>query len=373
MFHDAKVVLKGLITPKFSRVLVTSSILSIYLAYVAFVIVADQGPVDFETLMSIGGRLVSGLPVYAENSYYPLPYVGIFALFNLMPRAVSMAVWLMAPVIIALVITGYRPHGLLFAPVFSHFAGGQSSVFGLLGFFGYRWNLDPSRYAGGFFLALTCLKPQLGIVPVAYAAYRWLEHYRVNSEIPRQAIAFFGLSGLIYLPAFLLRPTWLVEWLSVPRPLFDRAISSAIPRLLLFVSSEDTVGYWIMWLVLSVAALVITWRLKGNSHALDVLVLLSFIISPLMHDYDLIQVLPTIWGPIMPAASIVLSIPGWWTITTQYANDVAWVTFTIIAPGLLVAYILQCRRSSFGEGDSRTSRCPAKNAGPATAGPEGGG
>lgn len=267
-----------------------------------------------------------------------------------------MAIWLLGPVVAALFVTRYRPYTLLFAPVFSHFTGGQSSVFGLLGFFGYRLNLDPSSYLGGLFLALTCLKPQLAVVPVAYAAYRWFTYLVQNRRIPRQFVSFAGLVALIYLPSFLLRPTWMGEWLSVPRPLFSRAISSAVPRLLLYISSPGSAGYWLLWLVLAVAVLGITWRLKGNSHSLDILLLASFVINPLVHDYDLIQILPTIWGPIMPLAAVALSLPGWWTITARYGTDAAWVTFIVIAPGLLITYIYQCRRH-LGRADNRTDRC----------------
>jgi len=342
---------------KLFRIGATSFLLALYIAYVVFVIKSDQGPIDYETFMRLGGTLLEGGEVYGENSYYPLPYVGVFALFSLLPRPLSMAIWLIGPVFLALIVTRYRPYTLLFAPVFSHFAGGQSSVIGLLGFYGYRLNLDTSSYVGGLFLALTCLKPQLAIVLVGYAAYNWIKHTRENRQIPKQLISFVGLVALMYIPSFLLRPTWLQEWLSVPRPLFNRAISSGVPRLLLFISSPRNPLYWLLWLFLTATILAFIWKLKGNSHPLDILVLASFIVNPLVHDYDLIQILPTIWGPIMPLASVALSLPGWWTIITNYGTDSAWVTFIVIAPGLLITYIFQCRRNLEIETASPIIRC----------------
>jgi len=256
----------------------------------------------------------------------------------------SMALWLLGPVVIALWVTRFRPYTLLFAPVFSHFVGGQSSVVGLLGFWGYRRNLDPSSYVGGLWLALTCLKPQLAIVPVLYASYSWLAFLRKNRRFPRQLASFVGLVALTYLPSFLVQPTWVAEWLSVPRPLFGRAISSAVPRLLFNISSPGSLVYWLLWLVIAIAILGLVWRVKGSSHPLDILILVNFTVNPLVHDYDLIQVLPTIWGPFMPLASVALSLPGWWTMVTNYGTDAAWVTFIVIAPGLLITYIIQCRR-----------------------------
>ena len=336
------------------RILLTSLLLLPYLAYIAYIIRGDQGPIDYETFMKIGNSFLEGGDIYGENSYYPLPYAGIFAVFSLLPRPLSMAIWLLAPVILALAITGFQPYTLLFAPTFSHFTGGQSSIFGLLGFYGYRKNLDPTTYAGGIFLALTCLKPQLGIVPAGYAVYQWILYLKKNQRIPAQAVSFAGSLGLIFLPSFLIRPQWLIEWLYTPRPLFDRAISSAVPRLLFLVSKPEKPTYWVLWFVLTIAVVLITWKLKGESQPLDILVLVSFIINPLVHDYDLIQILPTIQGPIMPAAAVVLSIPGWWTMTTQYGNDEAWVSFILIAPGLLITYILQEKRKRDKKGKPET-------------------
>ena len=353
-FSDA---IRQLRTSKGIAVVPTLALLSIYIAYIAFVIRANQGPVDYETFMRIGRALLEGGELYGENSYYPLPYVGVFALFSLLPRPLSMAIWLGGPVLVALAVDRFRPSALLFAPVFSHFAGGQSSVFALLGFFVYRRKLDPSSTLGGVFLALTALKPQLAIVPVGYALVVWIRAFRETRQVPRQSLSFLLTVGLIYLPAFILRPAWLLEWLSVPRPLFGRALSGAVPRFLLFLRSPDDPFYWVAWALLGLVVLGVTWKIKGNSHPLDILLLASFVVSPLVHDYDLIQVLPTIWGPWMPMASVVLSLPGWWAIATSYGNDAAWATFAIIAPGLLITYIYQCRRRGESDVDCPTRCC----------------
>jgi hypothetical protein len=333
------------------RYLLTLILLGLYIAYLFFVTRNQQGPVDYETFMRLGRTFLEGGEVYTENSYYPLPYVGVFALLSLLPKSISLVLWLGAPVVVVLVISRFRPWALLFAPVFSHFVGGQSSVFGLLGFFGYRRNLDPSNYPGGVFLSLTLLKPQLAIIPLGYAMVRWIQYYRMKRRVPRQLVSFALTSGLIFLPGFIVSPTWVSDWLSQPRPMFSRALSGAVPRLLLLISSPENALYWILWTLLSVLLIGVVWKFKGKSHSLDILILGSFIVSPLVHDYDLIQLVPVILGPWMPAASLVLSLPGWWTIFTSYANDAAWVSFVVIAPGLLITYLLQYRKGS-SEGDA---------------------
>lgn len=345
--------LNKLYQSKYVQITGTTALFLIYIAYVVFVIRANQGPVDYETFIHLGSRFIRGKEIYIENSYYPLPYVAIFGLLSQIPRPLSMSIWLLGPVIVALFVTRFKPYALLFAPLFSHFTGGQSSIFGLLGFFGFRENLCPSNYLGGIFLSLTLLKPQLGIIPIGYAIYHWIRYIKEKRQTPNQLVSFGITTCLIYLPSFIFYPRWVFDWLSVPRPLFNRAISSAIPRLLFFVSSPDCTFYWILWVLISTGLLFLIWKIFGFQN-LDILILTSFIINPLVHDYDLIQLLPTIWGPIMPIASIILSIPGWWTILTHYGSDIAWITFTIIAPGLLATYIYQYRKKFQVSNDSIT-------------------
>ena len=94
---------------KKSRLLKLTSVallLILYLLYVGYVVRADRGPADYETFMDIGQRLLEGNEIYGENSYYPMPFVMVFALFSWLPRPMSMAIWLLAPVASALLITG---------------------------------------------------------------------------------------------------------------------------------------------------------------------------------------------------------------------------------------------------------------------------
>jgi hypothetical protein len=312
-----------------------------YLLYVSFVIRANHGPVDYETFMDIGHRLLTGSAVYGENSYYPMPFVMLFASFSWLPRPISMAVWLLAPVILALLITGGNPFVLLFAPTFGHFVGGQTAVFGMLGLWGYRKNLPPSSIVGGIFLGLTLLKPQLGIVPLAFAMAYWLKDFRALKRLPRQAWACLITVALLYLPGFLLVPDWPARWLSNPRPLFERAMSGFLPRTLMVIVSPATITYWLVLLILGTLLLFGIWLLSHETLSLDLAVVWSFIVSPLVHDYDLIQLIPILDKPILRWTAVLLSIPGWLVILLAYRNNSAWYAFTIIAPGILCALLYQ--------------------------------
>jgi hypothetical protein len=332
---------------KFRNLLIVAILLMPYIFYTAFIIRANQGPVDYETFMTIGHRLLDGKQVYSENSYYPMPFVMIFAFFSSLPRPASMALWLLLPVIIALAIAGWRPYPLVFAPVFSHFTGGQTSVFGLLGLWGYRRNIAPDNIAGGIWLGLTLLKPQLGLVPLAYAIWQWISFFRSQRRVPRQAWAWGVTMLILYLPGFFLVPDWVQQWLQYPRPLFERAMSGFIPRTLLILGlNPQAIPYWLIWGLLGALLLLAVWLVCRRRLPFDALILWSFITSPLVHDYDLIQTVPFLDTPLLQWAAVILSLPGWVVILTAYRNDSAWYAFTIIAVGLLGIWLYQKTKSS---------------------------
>lgn len=315
-----------------------------YLLYVGFVVWIDQGPVDYETFMDIGHRLIAGEEVYGENSYYPMPFVMLFALFDWLPRPVSISLWLLAPMLSALWISGGNPLVLLFAPLFGHVVGGQTAVFGMVGLWGYRRNIEPGSMVGGFFLGLLMIKPQLGIIPLAYAFVQWGKYAHDLKRVPRQAVAWTLTVLLIFAPGFLLMPDWPLRWLSHPRPLFERAMAGFVPRTLLYVVPTHTSAYWLILIAVGGLLLYGVWRINNRVVALDLVVLWGFIVNPLVHDYDLIQLIPLLEKRALQVGAVLLSIPGWAVILCAYSNDSAWYVFTIIAPGLLGIWLYQRRR-----------------------------
>ena len=324
---------------KLLRIAAVILLLTPYLIYTGLAVYTDRGPIDYETFMNIGGQLLSGGEVYGENSYYPMPFVIIFAAFAWLPRALSLALWLLMPVLAALYISGSNPLVLLFAPVFGHFAGGQSAVFAMLGLWGYRKHTQSDSAAGGVWLGLTMLKPQLGIVPLAFAAVGWWKALRAEKRIPRQTWAFAATTALIYLPGFLIMPDWPARWLNSPRPLFERALSGFVPRMLLYLFPDQTGAYWLVLGGIALLLFLGVWRLSRKQVTLDLAVLWGFVVNPLVHDYDLIQLVPLLDPPRRMLSAVLLSLPGWLVILLAYTNDTAWVVFTIIAPGVLGAVL----------------------------------
>jgi len=121
-----------------------------------------------------------------------------------------------------------------------------------------------------------------------------------------------------------------------------RALSGLFPRSLLYLFPQSSPAYWIALILLGGVLFAVIWVYCRKKISLDILVLFYFIVSPFVHDYDLLQLTPLLETTHLRILAILLSIPGWVVIFTQYNNDSAWIVFTIIAPGLLIAFLRQC-------------------------------
>lgn len=266
------------------RILVTSSLILLslfYLFYTTFLIRSGVGPVDYDTFMDIGRRFLSGQDPYGPNSLYPMPFVGIFALFAWLPRPVSLALWFGGQVFSALAIGG--PWVLAFAPTMAI----QSSALGMIGLWGYRRN--PDKPVGGLWLAVILLKPQLGLFPLIWAANRWRKCLQERRRLPAQFWTFLFSMSVFYLPWFLLNPHWVNDWLSNPRGLRERAMAGIIPRAIYYLELPSI----FCWLLVAILASALLWVIRQYLN-FDTFILWSFMISPIIHDYDLIQLIPIV-------------------------------------------------------------------------------
>jgi hypothetical protein len=305
-------------------------VLSLYILYLFFVIKIGTGPIDYETFMQIGARFVEGKKIYGENSYYPMPYVGIFAFFSQLPFSISFLAWVILPVISAVVISGWSPLILLFGPLFGHFVGGQSAIFGMLGIWGYRRN-QKSKWAG-IWLSLLLLKPQLAIAPLSWAVYKWLKQFISEKKIPGQFSVFFITSLFIFLPWFVQNPNWVSEWLANPRNLGLRGMAGIIPRTLMYMNFHPI----IFWLLIFSLTFFFIYIMNKRQINFDKIILLSFVIFPLLNDYDMIQLIPLLDNHKRRIWAVISSIPLWFTIFLAYNNDHTWFTASLIAPTLLL-------------------------------------
>jgi hypothetical protein len=310
-----------------------------YLLYVGFVIAIDQGPVDYETFMGIGGRWLAGQPVYGVvNSYYPMPAVLIFGLFRLLPRPLSLGLWLLLPALAAWLIAGRRPWVLLFGPLFAHVAGGQSAGLALLGLWGYRRSRQPEDWRGGLWLALLAFKPQLALLPLAAAGWEWLGFLRRRRGIPPQALSWAAGMLAWWLAGELTLPGWVGQWLGGPRPLFERALAGILPRGLVVLGLEgNPVLFWGLLGLGGLAVLLMAWAWNRRRLTFDLWLLLGATFNPLEHDYDLVQLIPLLDTPLLRRWAVLASLPLWLVILLAYQNDQAWFVVTLIPPVLAIA------------------------------------
>lgn len=312
----------------------------LYVAYIVFIIVGNQSGVDYETFMQIGDRFLAGQPIWTENSYYPMPYVMVFGLFSALPRPISMLLWHGAPILVALYITRGKPWPLLFAPLFAHTIGGQTAIFGLLGLYIYRQNRE--RWQGGIGLAILLIKPQLAIFPLIWAGISWLNELRQQRRVPVQSVIFVICALLVFLPGFLLIPDWVQQWLSQPRPLFVRAMATIVPRSLFILFNGQSIIYWALLAVIATALLVGIGVAYKRKVPFDVFMMCGYIINPLVHDYDLIQMIAILDRPSYWWTAVLASLPTWLVIFFAYDNDSAWYAVTLIAP-IVLAVMLRYR------------------------------
>ena len=126
------------------------------------------------------------------------------------------------------------------------------------------------------------------------------------------------------------------EWLASPRPLALRAMAGIIPRSLAVGLGGGWI-FWSLWLIFS--GLVLVWIIRKGGLSLDRWMLWYFIVSPLVHDYDVIQLIPQIESDKARTLALILSIPLWLVILFFYNNNLAWFAVTLIAPGLLIALL----------------------------------
>lgn len=140
---------------------------------------------------------------------------------------------------------------------------------------------------------------------------------------------------VIYGVSLLADPGWFSKWLSHPRPLFERALAGLVPRGLVILGIHGWV-FWGLWIIATLLSFFLILKHVQRKINLDLLTLWYFCVSPLVHDYDLIQIIPLLDSRRLQWVAVILGIPTLLVILFAYGIDQAWAAVTIIAPGLLI-------------------------------------
>lgn len=157
------------------------------------------------------------------TAIYPLPMTAVFALFACVPPYVGLGLLLLADLVILVKVFGRRaPLWALYVPFLVNLTVGNLDM---IFFYFYQ----TQTWWG---LVLLTLKPQLFLLAVP----------RLFQLTRREWVKFCAGCAALYLPAFVVRPAWVLEWLSNIRAGDDR---------LALTTSASLWGYW----PLAVAAL----------------------------------------------------------------------------------------------------------------------
>jgi hypothetical protein len=144
-------------------------------------------------------------------------------------------------------------------------------------------------------------------------------------------IGFVSITGLLWIPSFFVYPNWPFDWLSSPRPLAFRAMAGLLPRSLLLAIPQSILYF----AILIPLAIILLWLIRRH-WSFETSLIWYFIVSPLVHDYDLISLLPILKTHRQRTIAVLLSIPTWLVILFAYSNDFAWFAVTLIPAGLYI-------------------------------------
>lgn len=144
---------------------------------------------DYAAFMDIGDALWRG----QYTGLYPLPAVGLFALWSLIPRGLGLVLWsALSALALVAVLKRKALMWIFFMPILQVFALGQMDIW-------YLWLASLKRPIAW---ALMTLKPQLFL-------------FALPALIADRAAwrPFMLWCAALYLPVTIIRPTWIVVWL----------------------------------------------------------------------------------------------------------------------------------------------------------------
>jgi hypothetical protein len=270
-------------------------------ALIAFVIVSywvSKPPYDFQILMRgaesycfDNTHFQFGLE---QHSYYAAPFYTTFCLPNHYAEPLLRWGWMLAPFFLALWLARERAAVFGYAPLGILLLIGQSSWLMLPLYMLALWQIDerhvPAWY--GLIFGIVVLKPQVAVVAVMWLVYRWRQQKTV---LLVGALAIIAMS----IPAFVLRPGWLWEWLPNGRGFEPVNLASVafIPVQLGQMDFAPGAGAQaVVWGFCALVGLVVYSLLRWRRGTLTLYdwVLVFFLISPVLNDYDLVVLLPFI-------------------------------------------------------------------------------
>lgn len=280
--------------------------------------------------------------VYSGEHLYPAPFYTTFCgLFRYMP-VLLFVLWTGLPFLIVLWLGGKRAAVLVYPPFVIHTILGQSTWL-LLPIYWLALQADRNKklkWWYGLAVPFALFKPHISLLPLAWLVY----HERRN-------IAFWGVSIvsslLAFIPAFILQPNWVTEWLSAGRGYKIPSIANIgiFPIQVLRLGDTQTAlldatsGQLVVLAFCGSMALALLFAIYQRRGTLTLYdwVLVFALTNPFMHDYDLIILLPFIANrPKRLLIAVVAGLVVWVSMAfTTYYNASIVITFTLFVVRLL--------------------------------------
>lgn len=273
-------------------------LIGLLIAFVIMSFVMEKPPYDYALLIN-GADYFCFRPEnfrYGEDLhiYYPAPFYSTFCLPNRYVEPVMRWVWMLLPALAVLWLARGRAVVLVYPPLGVLLLIGQSSWLVLPAYAIAAWerNDRPIRVWYGILLAAGIFKPHLTLPVWLWLAWRWWRRGEWRT------LAVWALAATaIVLPAFVLRPAWLIEWLPNGRgfePVNLASLALVPVQLGQMGFAPGPAGLVVVFgfclLAAGGIALLLRWRRRYL--AFYDWALVFFLANPFLNDYDLIALLP---------------------------------------------------------------------------------
>ncbi len=245
---------------------------------------------DYENYRQAGRLLLSGQNPYGTHRYYPLPAIlWIFVPLALLPDAFRL-IWVLGAFLAILV--AQRRDGWLFfffSPLWIVVRDGMLEGWLLLPLAVF---LNNSPGWAGVNAAILLLKPQLALLPIGYALISWL-----RQRDWRNLLAFGGSFLLLFVPTFVLMPTWPIHMLAT---LADRAgQNTQYPGMSASLWAWRIFG-WPGWvgivLLLGIAVFFFSQAWRRPERRTSALLALGLLLNPYLFGSSMLMLIPLFKG-----------------------------------------------------------------------------
>jgi hypothetical protein len=292
----------------------------LFFFYLAAALIQNQQPFDYVQLIR-GVRIycndpthfVYGVSTYTDGliqrNFYPAPFYSAFCVPDAVSPNALFLIWMLFPFVWAVILSKQRAAIFAYAPLFLHILLGQSTAF-LIPLYYLAANPRPPRWWYGIIIATALFKPHVAAPAVLILLWRWRHHWGAWITAAVSSIAFL-------IPTFLHTPDWIQQWLGSARgfEIISLATVARVPIRALnmpYVPAPDQQRLiWGFAVVVAIVVLGALWYRRKRLTFYDIFLVFCFT-APLVHDYDLVILIPfLVQRPKRLLLAVTAGLPAW--------------------------------------------------------------